>query len=123
MTNGIYFKREELYETLKNKDQAFDQSLPQTHTRYTYQSTGAVYEGQMRGGFRDGQGVMTWSDGAKYEGEWKMGFACGQGIFHHADGDIYDGQWQSNKCNGHGVYTNKKGAKYEGSWKNDTQSG
>ena len=120
MTNGIYFKREELFETLQNKDQKYDQSLPQKTTRYVYKSTGASYDGQMRGGFRDGRGTMTWSDGAKYEGEWKMGYASGSGTFHHADGDIYDGHWESNKCNGYGVYTNKKGAKYEGSWKNDT---
>ena len=31
----------------------------------------------MRGGFREGYGVMTWEDGAKYEGNWKEGYACG----------------------------------------------
>ena len=120
MANGIYFKREELFETLKNQDQKFDPNMPVKEVRYNYQSTGSHYEGQMKGGFRDGKGVMTWADNAKYDGEWKMGYASGNGIFYHADGDVYDGAWNNNKCNGYGVYTNKKGARYEGYWKNDT---
>jgi hypothetical protein len=91
MTNGPYFKREELFETIQNTAQKYDPSLPLDNTRYVYQSTGAVYQGQMRGGFRDGKGTMTWADGAKYEGEWKMGYACGNGKFLHADGDVYEG--------------------------------
>lgn len=91
MTNGPYFKREELFETIQNNAQKYDPSLPLDNTRYVYQSTGAVFLGQMRGGFRDGKGTMTWADGAKYEGEWKMGYACGNGKFLHADGDVYEG--------------------------------
>lgn len=121
--NGMYFKREELYETLQDKDQKFDKSAPVKDVKYTYKSTGSVYEGQLKGGFRDGKGTMTWTDTARYEGEWEMGYACGKGTFYHADGDIYEGVWNNNKCNGYGVYTNKKGARYEGYWKNDTQSG
>ena len=77
MNNGMYFKREELFETLQNTNQVYDPSQPLTTVRYIYNSTGAVYEGQMRGGFRDGRGVMTWQDNAKYDGEWKMGYAFG----------------------------------------------
>jgi hypothetical protein len=118
--NGMYFKREEFYETLKNKEQKFNADSPISSTKYTYKCTGSTYEGQMKGGFRHGRGTQTWSDSAKYEGEWEMGYACGKGTFYHADGDIYEGVWNNNKCNGYGVYTNKKGARYEGYWKNDT---
>jgi len=45
----------------------------------------------MRGGFREGQGTMQWTDGAKYEGQWKEGFAHGKGTFFHTDGDVYNG--------------------------------
>lgn len=45
MANGIYFKREELFETLKNQDQKFDPNMPVKEVRYNYQSTGSVYEG------------------------------------------------------------------------------
>ena len=36
---------------------------------YTY-LTGAMYEGEWKGGMRHGKGKMKWSDGAYYEGEW-----------------------------------------------------
>ena len=121
--NGMYFKREEFYETLQNKDQNFNAQAPVQAVNYKYKCTGSTYEGQMKGGFRHGRGTMEWTDSAKYEGDWQMGYACGKGTFYHADGDIYEGIWNNNKCNGYGVYTNKKGARYEGYWKNDTQSG
>ena len=117
MNSGIYFKREELMETIQNTK--FDKNAKQQHVSHQY-STGAMYNGLMKGGFREGKGVMTWQDGAKYDGEWKEGYACGKGTFYHADGDIYEGSWLNNKCKGYGVYTNKKGARYEGHWKNDT---
>ena len=86
---GIYFKKEELFETLKTNEKYNPKAALKT-VKHTY-STGAVYEGQMRGGFREGKGKMTWVDGGKYDGEWKMGFACGKGTFHHADEDVYEG--------------------------------
>ena len=43
---------------------------------YKYKS-GAVYEGEWRGGFRDGFGMQQWPDGAMYEGEWRDGKAHG----------------------------------------------
>ena len=45
MTNGIYFKREELFETINDKNSKYDPSLPLENTRYVYQATGAVYQG------------------------------------------------------------------------------
>ena len=41
--------------------------MPAKYTKFEYE-TGAVFEGQMRGGFRDGRGTMTWADSARYEG-------------------------------------------------------
>ena len=117
-----YFKRQELLETVQ-KGQNYDPlSKPRKHVEYQY-STGALYRGEMRGGFRDGRGLMVWPDKASYDGEWKEGYACGQGVFFHADGDVYDGGWLNNKCKGYGTYTNKNGACYKGYWKNDTQCG
>jgi hypothetical protein len=51
--------------------------------------TGSTYNGEWRGGFRDGNGTMTWIDGAKFEGLWEIGMASGQGTFVHIDGDVY----------------------------------
>ena len=35
---------------------------------YTFK-TGATYDGEWIGGFRDGYGVQKWPDGAQYEGQ------------------------------------------------------
>ena len=87
-THSIYFKREEMYETLHNQGQRYNPDEPLRDVNYNYKNN-SNYKGQMRGGFREGDGIMTWEDGAKYDGQWKEGYACGQGIFHHADGDKY----------------------------------
>ena len=68
-SNGAYFKREEHYETINENDKFNPSEIQETRVKnYT---TGATYDGQWRGGFRDGEGTMTWADGAKYQGEWK----------------------------------------------------
>jgi hypothetical protein len=36
MANGIYFKREELFETLKSQDQKYDSNIPVKDVRYNY---------------------------------------------------------------------------------------
>lgn len=65
---------------------------------------GSIYEGEWLGGFRDGQGKMTWSDGAYYEGNWKDNHAHGKGKFVHSIGDIYEGEWIRDKACGLGTY-------------------
>ena len=60
--NGMYFKREELFETLKDKDEKFDANASVKNVKYTYKCTGSVYDGALKGGFRDGKGTMTWTD-------------------------------------------------------------
>ena len=107
----LYFKQEEHDETAMG--QQYDKSLPLEHREHTYK-TGAVYQGNMRGGFRDGKGTMTWPDKARYEGDWKQGQASGSGKFFHADGGVYTGQFSENKCKGYGIYKNQQGSKYEG---------
>ncbi|TNV79733.1 hypothetical protein FGO68_gene665 [Halteria grandinella] len=91
---------------------------------YSYQSTGAQYYGQWLGGFREGQGVMTWPDGARYEGGWHLNRAHGHGKFTHVVGDIYEGAWYRDKACGHGTYTSATtGGTYNGTWHNDFQHG
>lgn len=119
LSMGQYFKKEELMETITPGNK-YDPNGPVVINEIKYQCTGSLYKGEMQGGFRHGQGKMSWQDGAVYDGQWDKGFAQGKGIFYHKDGDTYDGEWKSNKCNGFGVYVNKvKDATYEGFWKND----
>ena len=49
--NGQYFKREEHFETITN--QAYNPNLNLETRKYQYQ-TGAVYDGQWRGNYREG---------------------------------------------------------------------
>ena len=60
-----YFKQNEFQETLTSVQ--YDKTKTQTRS-YTYKCSGAVYEGQWKGGFRHGTGTMKWQDGASYEG-------------------------------------------------------
>ena len=60
-----------------------------------YYNDGSSYEGEWRGGFRDGMGTMIWSDGSVYRGEWDLGRARGQGEFQLPNGLVYKGQWKS----------------------------
>ena len=59
--------------------------------------TGAQYSGHWRGGFRHGQGVMTWPDGAKYDGAWNFGYAAGKGTFELPSGESFTGTWRFSK--------------------------
>jgi hypothetical protein len=85
-----YFTFAEFKETVSGSSSNFIREPRQTRPAYTYK-TGAVYEGEWKGGFRDGKGVQTWPDGAIYEGEWKDNKAMGKGKFTHVDGDTYEG--------------------------------
>lgn len=93
-----YFTYEESKETVTKKVYNPDQQR-ERRPPYTFK-TGAVYTGEWKGGFRDGQGEQRWPDGATYVGEWRENRAHGRGKFIHVDGDIYDGFWANDKANG-----------------------
>ncbi|CDW71402.1 UNKNOWN [Stylonychia lemnae] len=116
-----YFTYEESKETVSKKRYDPNQQR-ERRPPYTFK-TGAVYTGQWKGGFRDGEGEQRWPDGAMYIGEWRENRAHGRGKFIHVDGDIYDGFWANDKANGHGIYKHVNGAQYEGEWKDDLQHG
>lgn len=113
-----YFTIDESRETV-SKSRAYDPNAKrEKRATYTFK-TGATYDGEWIGGFRDGYGVQKWPDGAQYEGQWKDNRAHGKGKFIHIDGDIYDGDWVNDKANGYGVYHHINGAMYEGYWRDD----
>ena len=103
MGSSKYFTYEESKETISSKKGFDPNQRREKRTPYTFKS-GAVYSGEWKGGFRDGQGEQVWPDGARYMGEWRENRAHGKGQFIHVDGDIYDGQWANDKANGRGVY-------------------
>lgn len=61
-----YFTQEENLETVK-EGKVYDPDQSRVKKKYTYKS-GAVYNGEWKGGFRDGYGTQKWVDGAQYEG-------------------------------------------------------
>lgn len=61
---------------------------------HVYKCNGSQYRGEWIGGFRDGHGIMKWSDGATFEGEWKDNHCVGKGKFLHTVGDVYEGDWK-----------------------------
>jgi hypothetical protein len=73
-TSSKYFRALEAHETITN--QKFDENKPLQTRKHTY-ATGAVYQGQWKGGLRHGQGTMIWPDNARYEGEWHLNAAHG----------------------------------------------
>ena len=77
----------------------------------------------MRGGYRHGQGKMTWSNGTIFEGEWAQGFATGYGILNLPWGASYQGNWLNNRYHGQGEETWAEGSKFIGQYKNGNKSG
>jgi hypothetical protein len=68
---------------------------------------GSVYEGEFRGGRREGRGAMTFAqDGSTFVGEWKAGKQHGGGTFTgKVYGDVYRGEWREGHEDGAGLYS------------------
>ncbi len=79
------------------------------------------YEGEIKIGFPNGQGILAFPDGEKYVGEYKDGERNGQGTYTWNDGGKYVGGYKDGLKNGHGTYTFLNGDKYEGEWKEGEQ--
>lgn len=83
--------------------------------KHTYPD-GSVYEGDIEGGKRHGQGIWVKTDGTKYAGQWKNDKPDGQGTITWPDGRKYSGYWKAGKRHGQGVDMYPDGSKVEGVW-------
>ena len=54
---------------------------------------GGIYEGETRGGFRDGYGKISWPDRSCYQGNWSFGYPSGYGKFVFLGKDTFEGNW------------------------------
>jgi hypothetical protein len=79
------------------------------------------YEGEIKIGFPNGQGILTFPDGEKYVGEYKDGQKNGHGTYTWNDGGKYVGEYKNGQKNGHGTYTFLNGDNFEGEWKDGKQ--
>lgn len=66
----------------------------------------------------NGNGAHTLPDGSRYEGEIKLGNYEGQGVMHYANGTVYAGQWQADKPHGEGTLTDVEGKCFRALWQN-----
>jgi hypothetical protein len=65
-----YFTADESRETISKSK--FDPNKKRVRKDKHFYKSGATYEGEWKGGFRDGLGTQVWPDGASYEGEWHL---------------------------------------------------
>jgi len=79
-------------------------------------SDGSAYEGECRGGERDGHGTYTWASGNRYEGQWSNGVQDGKGKLSYQSGVVYTGEFKQGLESGTGVMVWPNGARYEGSF-------
>jgi hypothetical protein len=71
--------------------------------------SGAWYEGAIRDGAPNGQGVYYGPDGSKYVGGFKDGLRNGFGTVYYSDGSSLYGEYLENKLNGLVTHSNKGG--------------
>ena len=84
---------------------------------------GSTYEGELKAGMPNGQGIYIFINGDKYVGEFKDGKYYGQGTYTFADGTTYVGEYKDSVPNGQGTHTYLDGSKYVGEYKNNKYHG
>ena len=72
------FTEKEFWETI-SPSKIYNPDEKRIKRKYVYSLSGAIYEGDWLGGFRDGYGKMIWKDGTEYEGYWRDNRASGWG--------------------------------------------
>ena len=80
------------------------------------------YEGELRDGHLNGQGVYHFTLTSRYEGGFKDDDFEGRGTLIEP-GVRYEGLWKAGKKNGKGVLTTLNGDRYEGEFKDDALTG
>lgn len=79
-------------------------------------SPAGLYEGQFRGGRRDGRGTYSYADGRRYEGQFLQGTYHGSGVLSFIDGTEFKGGFQRGKKHGMGSFKWPDGRRYVGLW-------
>jgi len=90
--------------------------------KFTF-ANGDVFDGQFKDGSLDGRGSARWFNKNHYEGEWKNGYPSGNGTYTWASGNRYTGQWAEGKQNGGGDFRFANGNHYVGAFKDGLMDG
>ncbi|CBZ23858.1 conserved hypothetical protein [Leishmania mexicana MHOM/GT/2001/U1103] len=123
-SNGDTYHGEALYVHDKNRNPVKDGK-----GRYTWASSGAVYDGDWKGGLPHGTGVISVPgiDGYEYVGEFKDGKRSGKGCCQFSNGRVYEGEWREDEMNGTGTLRGASNVdnftEYTGGFQNGMRSG
>ncbi|CBZ35908.1 hypothetical protein, conserved [Leishmania donovani] len=123
-SNGDTYHGEALY--VHDKDR---KPVKDGKGRYTWASSGAVYDGDWKGGLPHGTGVISVPgiDGYEYAGEFKDGKRSGKGRCQFSNGRVYEGDWREDEMNGTGTLCGASNVdnftEYTGGFQNGMRSG
>jgi len=84
---------------------------------------GSTYQGEFRGGLKEGVGVYKWSDGSEYRGAWNGNSIDGLGVYMGGDGRWFKGRWSDSVMHGGGMYVWQDGREYVGQYRFDKKDG
>jgi hypothetical protein len=90
----------------------FESGSLASKTMTEHYPNGGWYEGEQKGGFKDGQGEETMV-GGKYIGHFKHGLFDGHGVLLLPSGDTITGDWKDSKLAGVGTYTQTNGESFK----------
>ncbi|KAF9611252.1 hypothetical protein IFM89_028322 [Coptis chinensis] len=80
-------------------------------------TSGAIYEGEVSGGYLHGCGTFNGTDGSIYRGAWRINVQHGLGRKQYCNLDIYEGSWKEGVKEGSGRYDWSSEDTYIGNWK------
>lgn len=83
----------------------------------------SIYDGDLSGGKRNGNGNWLHRSGSKYSGSWKNNLKHGEGEYWLKNGDYYKGDFLDDKLHGTGKYVFADGSVYEGQFANGEKQG
>ena len=84
------------------------------HGVYSFKATGTQYDGQWKGGAKEGRGRETYSDGSVYIGEYKGGEREGKGRMEYGgERGVFEGGWKAGRKHGEGRVRER----VDGKWK------
>jgi len=78
----------------------------------------ATYEGDMKGGEKNGSAVSFFSNGDHYKGEFKDGFRDGKGIYYWKSGSSWEGTCKKGQLHGTGIFRTADGEESEMTFEN-----
>jgi hypothetical protein len=84
---------------------------------------GEIYDGQFKGIFKHGYGMLKYPDNSVYKGPFKDDQRDGKGTMIYANGDKYDGEWKNDVREGEGILKYGNGEIYKGEFLDDKLHG